>query len=139
MNELKPVLLIEDDQVDVMIVRRAFDELEVANPLICVADGEEALDYLRNNLDEKPCVILLDLNMPTMNGFEFLEILRQDSQLKEIPVIVLTTSGAEQDINKCSELGIDRYMVKPIDYNQFLTAIQAIDQYWTYNQTVTNQ
>ncbi|MDO9236345.1 MAG: response regulator [Aquabacterium sp.] len=88
----KPIFLIEDDQVDTMVVRRALKELHVANRLEHVENGEEALAYLRDPARERPCLILLDLNMPVMNGIEFLQAAKADSELKRMPVVVLTTS-----------------------------------------------
>ena len=87
----KPVILVEDDRVDQMTVRRAFRDLKITNPLIIAANGEEALVYLRDAVNPRPCLILLDLNMPRMNGLEFLAIAKKDEQLKMLPVVVLTT------------------------------------------------
>jgi len=129
MYNSKPVLLVEDDDVDVIAVQRAFKDLEITNQLVNTANGEEALEYLKGENNKKPCVILLDLNMPRMNGFEFLEIVKTDEALKKIPVVVLTTSTAEQDIAKSSELGVAGYMVKSVDYKEFMDTIRTIDLY----------
>ncbi|NQT03422.1 MAG: response regulator [Planctomycetes bacterium] len=129
MYNSKPVLLVEDDDVDVIAVQRAFKDLEITNQLVNTANGEEALEYLKGENNKKPCVILLDLNMPRMNGFEFLEIVKTDEALKKIPVVVLTTSTAEQDIAKSSELGVAGYMVKSVDYKEFMETIRTIDLY----------
>jgi len=129
MYNSKPVLLVEDDDVDVIAVQRAFKDLEITNQLVYTANGEEALEYLKGENNKKPCVILLDLNMPRMNGFEFLEIVKTDEALKKIPVVVLTTSTAEQDIAKSSELGVAGYMVKSVDYKEFMETIRTIDLY----------
>ena len=93
----KPVLLVEDDQVDAMSVIRAFSEIQVTNQLVHVENGEEALDYLRDRANDKPCIILLDLNMPIMNGIEFLRAVKNTETLRLIPVVVLTTSDEPQD------------------------------------------
>jgi len=92
MKSLRTILLVEDDRVDAMTVKRAMKEINITNPLEIARDGEDALAYLRDERNERPCIILLDLNMPKMNGIEFLNILKQDPVLKRIPVIVLTTS-----------------------------------------------
>jgi CheY-like chemotaxis protein len=105
MQSSKPILLVEDDSVDVMTVRRALRDLDVANQLVPAGDGEEALEYLRSQRTAKPCVILLDLNMPKMSGTEFLKIIKEDESLRMIPVVVFTTSSNEQDIARSFELG----------------------------------
>ncbi|OHB80279.1 MAG: two-component system response regulator [Planctomycetes bacterium RBG_16_55_9] len=134
MRSSKPVLLVEDDCVDVMTVQRAFKELKVPNPLVSTGDGEEALHYLRNDAATKPCVILLDLNMPRMSGMEFMRIAKADESLRTIPIIVFTTSNTEQDITASFELGAAGYMVKSVDYNKFIETIQTIDSYWTLSK-----
>ncbi len=95
MRSLKPVLLLEDDNIDAMSVIRAMKDLKVANSLVHVVNGEKALEYLLDSNNVKPCVILLDLNMPRMNGIEFLKVVKTDSELKCIPVVALTTSRAD--------------------------------------------
>jgi len=92
MRGTKPVLLLEDDRVDVLSVSRAFKELKIANPLQVVGNGEEGLRYLHDENNPRPCLILLDLNMPRMNGLEFLKVIKNDEELKKIPVVVLTNS-----------------------------------------------
>jgi len=124
-------LLAEDDIVDAMTVERALGDLEISNQLIHKINGEEALEYLRSDSNEKPCVILMDLNMPKMNGLEFLRLIKADETLKEIPIIVLTTSNEEQDIDESFKLGAAGYMVKPVDYKEFLEKIRVIDSYCT--------
>ncbi|MHC4170953.1 MAG: response regulator [Planctomycetota bacterium] len=138
MRHSKPILLVEDDSVDVMTVKRALKDLEVAGELIPTGDGEEALAYLKDEGNAKPCVILLDLNMPKMNGTEFLKIVKTDESLKKIPVIVLTTSNSEQDIAKSFELGAAGYMVKSVDYKKFVEIIKTIDLYWTLSKLPPN-
>lgn len=130
----KPILLIEDDSVDAMTVRRALRELHVANPLQHVENGEEALTYLRNPGCEPPCLILLDLNMPVMNGIEFLQAVKADHELKRIPVVVLTTSDEQKDKVESFELGVAGYMRKPVEYQQFVETIRTIDAYWTISE-----
>jgi CheY-like chemotaxis protein len=127
---LKPILLVEDDTVDAMAVKRAFNYLHVKNELVHVTNGEEALEYLKNKDNAKPQVILLDLNMPRMNGIEFMKIAKADDNLKNIPVIILTTSKAEQDRVETFNLGIAGYIVKPVDHENFIDVMSKVHQYW---------
>ena len=133
-NLKKPILLVEDDRLDTMIVERALKDLKVTNPLVNGVNGEEALKYLRDEANKKPCVILLDLNMPKMNGIEFLKITKADEVLKKIPVVVLTTSKDEQDIVESFELGVAGYIVKSADYKNFVETVRTINLYWTLSE-----
>jgi CheY-like chemotaxis protein len=130
----KSIMLVEDDQVDAMTVRRALKELHVMNPLQHVENGEEALNFLRNPVHSRPCLILLDLNMPIMGGIEFLQIAKKDEELKGIPVIVLTTSEEQEDKVESFQLGVAGYMRKPVVYPQFVEMIRTIDAYWTISE-----
>jgi CheY-like chemotaxis protein len=130
----KPILLVEDDHVDVMTIRRALKEIEVANSLVTVENGEMALSYLRDASSERPCIIFLDLNMPIMNGLEFLQEAKADPALKAIPVIVLTTSEEQQDKVSSFNLGVAGYMAKPVDYRRFVEMMRSIDLYWTVSE-----
>ncbi len=130
----KSILLVEDDQVDVMTVKRALKEIHVTNPVVNLENGEEALKYLRDPESEKPCIILLDLNMPIMNGIEFLQVAKRDAQLRRIPVVVLTTSEEQQDKVNSFDLGVAGYMAKPVDYRQFVEVMRTIDAYWTISE-----
>jgi len=130
----KPILLVEDDQVDAMTVRRALKELHVLNPLVHVENGEEALGYLRDAENERPCIILLDLNMPIMSGIEFLQHAKSDDRLRRLPVIVLTTSEEQKDKIESFNLGVAGYMRKPVDYRQFVEVMRSIDTYWTLSE-----
>lgn len=130
----KPILLVEDDQVDTMTVKRALKEIHVTNPLIHLENGEEAVHYLRDSEREKPCIILLDLNMPIMNGIEFLQVVKHDDYLRRIPVVVLTTSEEQQDKVNSFNLGVAGYMAKPVDYRQFVEVMRSIDAYWTISE-----
>ncbi len=134
MRNGRAILLVEDDTIDAMTVKRAFKELKVTNPLAHSLNGEEALEYLRQKGNEPPCVILLDLNMPKMNGVEFLKIVKGDLSLKKIPVVVLTTSNEERDIVESFKLGVAGYIIKPVDYRKFVEAIRTIDLYWTLSE-----
>jgi CheY-like chemotaxis protein len=128
------VLLVEDDDVDAMMVRKAVDELEIAGPLTRVTNGEEALAYLRSEGNEKPCLIFLDMNMPRMNGAEFLKVVKADYALRNIPIIVLTTSKEQCDIVGSFDLCVAGYIVKPADYEGFVQALKTIDLYWTLSE-----
>lgn len=134
MNSKKPILLVEDDKVDAMTTERALREIHVTNKLEIAGNGEEALKFLREPQNEMPCIILLDLNMPKMNGIEFLKIAKSDDALKRIPVVVLTTSKADHDKTESFNLGVAGYMVKPVDYHQFVEVIKTIDLYWTLSE-----
>jgi len=134
MNNYYPILLVEDDRVDAMTVKRALKELGVTNKLHIRSNGEEALEYLRNPKYEKPSLILLDLNMPKMNGIEFLKISKSDYALKSIPVVVLTTSKEEQDRVETFNLSVAGYMIKPVDYLQFVETIKTIQRYWVLSE-----
>jgi CheY-like chemotaxis protein len=135
MRNLKPILLVEDDSVDVMMVKRALKDLNVTNLLVQMPNGKEAVEYLTGEGgNEKPCIILLDLNMPKMNGVEFLKVIKADSELKKIPVVVLTTSRDIEDKFKTFELSAAGYIVKPADYKKFVEAMRTIDIYWTLSE-----
>jgi CheY-like chemotaxis protein len=138
MKSSKPILLVEDDSVDVMSVKRAFNDLNIKNQLVTTANGEEALDYLKNSGNTIPCMIFLDLNMPKMNGLEFLRIIKTDGILKQIPVIVLTTSSQEEDIIESYKFSVAGYIVKSVDYTEFAEAMKTINQYWTLSKLPSN-
>ena len=138
MQNSKPILLIEDDNVDVMTVKRALTDLEVSNRLVAIGDGEKAIEYLKTESAEKPCIVLLDLNMPKMDGAEFLKIVKADKTLKKIPVVILTTSNSDRDVIESFELGAAGYMVKSVDYEKFVDTIEAIDRYWTLSKLPSN-
>jgi CheY-like chemotaxis protein len=130
----RSILLVEDDVIDRMTVERALKEIRVTNPMVSVENGEEALAFLRDPANVTPGIILLDLNMPKMNGIEFLKVVKQDEELKRIPVIVLTTSKDEQDRVSSFDLGVAGYMIKPVDYMQFVEVVRAINMYWTLSE-----
>ena len=134
MKSKKPILLVEDDRVDAMTVKRALKELNVINRLDIVSNGEEALEYLKNRENIKPCIVLLDLNMPKMNGIELLKTVKQDNTLKMIPVVVLTTSTQEQDRIESFNHSIAGYMIKPVDYKTFVETMKTIEMYWTLSE-----
>ncbi|MBN2271347.1 MAG: response regulator [Sedimentisphaerales bacterium] len=129
MHNDKPILLVEDDNIDAMTVQRAMKELNVANDLVRTSNGEEALDYLTNSSKEKPCLVLLDLNMPKMNGLELLKIVKADHELAAIPIIVLTTSGEQCDIIESFKFSVAGYMIKSVDYTEFQETMRVINEY----------
>jgi len=139
MRSSKPVLLVEDDRIDTMTVRRAFRDLKLTNPLAHAANGEEALAYLRNEENVRPCVVLLDLNMPRMNGVEFMRVVKLDPVLRKIPIVVLTTSRDDRDIIESYKLSAAGYIIKPVDYKKFVEAIKTVDVYWTISELPEGQ
>ena len=134
MTELKPILLVEDDIVDMMTVKRALRDLNITNDLVHRENGEEALQYLNNESNAKPGIILLDLNMPKMNGIEFLKTIQTDNRLNKIPVVVLTTSKAQNDITESFKYGAAGYVIKYIDYEKSVKTIEAIVLSWINNE-----
>jgi len=134
----KPILLVEDDEVDVMTVKRAARKVNIENPIHHAGNGEEALEYLESCHPDIPSIIIMDINMPRMNGLELLEIIKNDNRFKRIPVIVLTTSKAEQDRYKSFDLSVAGYMVKPMDFNDFIDVMSIIKEYWTMSEYTSN-
>jgi CheY-like chemotaxis protein len=134
MRNLRPILLAEDDSVDAMTVKRAFSELKVCNELVRVVNGEEAIEYLKTHTDKRPCVILLDLNMPKMNGIEFLKVAKADNELRQIPVVMLTTSKEDRDKVETFKFSVAGYIVKPVDYKRFVDAMKVLNLYWTLSE-----
>jgi CheY-like chemotaxis protein len=131
------ILLVEDDTVDVMNVKRAFKKYKITNPLYVAQNGIEALEMLRDRDGQSPRVpesrrlILLDLNMPKMNGLEFLKEIRQDENLKRTPVIVLTTSDEDKDRIEAYNLNVAGYILKPVTFGNFAEVMVALNKYWT--------
>ena len=134
MRNSRPILLVEDDRVDAMMVKRAFKDLNITNLLVHTPNGKEAFEYLTGEGNERPCIILLDLNMPRMNGIELLKIIKADDELKKIPVVVLTTSEDTQDKVETFGLSVAGYIVKPADYKKFVEAMRTVDIYWTLSE-----
>lgn len=128
------ILLVEDEPADAHLVRSALKENKVLCNMSVVQDGVEALAYLRREGQYQdavlPDLILLDLNMPRMNGREFLSVVKADEELKTIPVVVLTTSDVERDVVASYKLGAAGYITKPVDMDQFIDAIRQLDNYW---------
>lgn len=124
------ILLVEDSPADVRLTQEALKEAKVSNALHVVTDGEQALRYLRDPGSPRPSLILLDLNLPKKDGREVLEEVKNDPELAMIPVCVLTTSKAEEDILRSYELHANCYITKPIDYQQFLQVVSSIREFW---------
>ena len=133
-SNMVTVLLVDDDKVDAMAVRRSFRELKIANPIVEAHDGIVALEHLRGqNGHEKlpsPCLVLLDLNMPRMDGIEFLTELRNDPQLRSTLVFVMTTSSAEEDRTRAYDRNVAGYVLKHRPGQSFLKAISILEHYW---------
>jgi CheY-like chemotaxis protein len=126
------ILLVEDDQVDVMNVKRAFEKNRIANPLFVAHDGQEALEKLRGDgIPRERRLVLLDLNMPRMNGIEFLRELRGDPALQHLPVVVLTTSNDERDKIEAYNFNVAGYLLKPVTFVNFVEVMAALNKYWT--------
>lgn len=136
MNSNKPVLLIEDDQIDRMTIERSFRNLNIKNLLKTAINGQEGLRILHES-KEAPCLIILDINMPKMNGIEFLQIIKNNEEYKKIPVVVLTTSNDENDKEICYSCGVAGYIIKPIDYREFQEVIRTLNNYWSINQFIS--
>jgi CheY-like chemotaxis protein len=134
MNAFCPILLVEDDVVDVMSVRRALQQLNSSHALQVAGNGEEALALLRATPPVVPGLILLDINMPRMSGLDFLKAIKADDKLRRIPAVVLTTSKEEKDRLESFNLSAAGYMVKPIDYAGFVEVMRTIEQYWNTSE-----
>ncbi|NMH88723.1 response regulator [Flavivirga algicola] len=133
-NNLK-VLLIEDDMIEVMKFNRVVTSLDLKCNTVEANNGEEALNILEKK-DELPDIILLDLNMPKINGMEFLSILKEDKSLQHIPAIILTTSNNRKDLLECYKLGIAGYILKPLKYEDYVTKIKKLLAYWSINELI---
>jgi CheY-like chemotaxis protein len=128
------VLLVEDDPGDVLMTREAFEDNKVANRLAVVSDGVSAMEYLRKEGEyadvPTPDLILLDLNLPRMDGREVLQALKGDDDLRRIPVVVLTTSEAEEDVLRSYSLHANAYVTKPVDFDRFIDVVRQIDEFF---------
>ena len=134
---LQPILLVEDSPEDYEAARRAFTKSRIRNPLIRVENGTEALDFLfhRGSYSApesapRPAVVLLDLNLPGINGFDVLKEIKNSNDLRQIPVIMLTTSDAPSDVTRCYAAGANTYIKKPVSLHAFVDAVQRLHQYW---------
>jgi len=137
MNQIHSILLAEDNPLDTELTLAALSEHNLANEVVVVTDGAEALDYLYNRgrfklrANGNPAVVLLDLKMPKVDGLEVLRIVKSDENLKNIPVVMLTSSREEQDLVRSYNLGVNSYVVKPVDFQAFMMAVKQIGVYWT--------
>jgi CheY-like chemotaxis protein len=136
MSDFKGILLVEDDPKDVELTLSGLAEYNLANEVVVAQDGEEALDFLfrrgqhQNRPNRNPALILLDLKLPKVSGFEVLEAICAEEKLKVIPVVVLTSSKQERDLVKSYKLGVNAYVVKPVDFHQFVNAVKELGAFW---------
>jgi len=136
MSNLGRILLVEDDPKDVELTMTALEDYKLANEVVVARDGEEALDYLyrRGNFatrsTDNPAVLLLDLKLPKVDGLEVLQQIKSDAKLKLIPVVVLTSSHEEKDMIASYKLGVNAYVVKPVDFHEFVNAIKELGIFW---------
>ena len=135
MNNMLKVLLIEDDAIEVMKLNRVISTLKLNHQIIEANNGEEALEILQQK-DALPDIILLDLNMPKINGIEFLGILKNDDTLKYIPTIILTTSNNQKDLLECYKIGVAGYILKPLKYEDYVSKIESLLAYWSINELI---
>ncbi|WP_111930893.1 response regulator [Paraburkholderia bryophila] len=133
---LRPILLVEDNPNDVELTLIALEKTRLANPVVSLRDGEEALQYLRregqwaDRAEENPAVILLDKKLPKIDGHEVLKAVRGDDNLKRIPVVMLTSSREESDLLRSYDLGVNAYVVKPVAFDDFMAAINDLGMFW---------
>jgi CheY-like chemotaxis protein len=136
MNKLGRILMVEDDPKDVELSLTALEEYNLANEVVVTRDGKEALDYLycredfNTRSNDNPAVILLDLKLPKIDGLEVLQQIKSDERLKMIPVVVLTSSHEEKDMMRSYTLGVNAYVVKPVDFHEFVNAIKELGVFW---------
>jgi CheY-like chemotaxis protein len=136
MSILGRILMVEDDPKDVELTLTALDEYKLANEVVVTRDGEEALDYLycrgnfRTRSSDNPAVLLLDLKLPKLDGLEVLQQIKSDENLKMIPVVVLTSSHEEKDVVASYKLGVNAYVVKPVDFHEFVNAVKELGVFW---------
>ena len=136
MNELGRILIVEDDPKDVELTLTALEEYNLANEVVITRDGEEALDYLycrgkfTTRTNDNPAVLLLDLKLPKVDGLEVLQQIKSDEKLRMIPVVVLTSSREERDMVASYKLGVNAYVVKPVDFHEFVNAIKELGIFW---------
>jgi CheY-like chemotaxis protein len=135
-NELRRILIVEDDPRDVELTLMALEDYKLANQVVVTRDGQEALDYLycrgqfQTRSDGNPAVVMLDLKLPKVDGLEVLKQVRSDEHLKMIPVVVLTSSHEETDMMRSYKLGVNAYVVKPVDFHEFVNAVKELGVFW---------
>jgi len=136
MGTLNHILLAEDDPKDVRLTITALDEYNLANEVVVVNDGAEALDFLycrgkyQSRVAANPAVVLLDIKMPKVDGVEVLRTIKNDPQLKNIPVVILTSSREEKDLAECYRLGVNAFVVKPVNFAEFVEAVKSLGVFW---------
>jgi CheY-like chemotaxis protein len=136
MNRLGRILIVEDDPRDLELTLGALEDYHLANEVVAARDGKQALDYLYCRAEfearpsDNPAVILLDLKLPKVDGLEVLQQIRSDEQLKMIPVVVLTSSHEEKDVMRSYRLGVNAYVVKPVDFHEFINAVKELGVFW---------
>ena len=136
MSAIRTILLVEDSPADAEMAIDALREANLANPIVHVEDGVEAMEYLlrqgrfAGRSDEEPAVLLLDIKMPRMDGLEVLQRVRSDARLRRIPVVILSSSREESDLARSWDLGVNAYVVKPVDVDQFFGAVKTLGQFW---------
>jgi CheY-like chemotaxis protein len=136
MNGLRRILMVEDDARDVELSLTALEQYNLANEVVVVSDGEEALDYLyqrgqfMGRANGNPAVLLLDLKLPKVDGLEVLQQIKTDDRLKMIPVVVLTSSREQRDMVASYQLGVNAYVVKPVDFHEFVNAVKELGIFW---------
>jgi CheY-like chemotaxis protein len=143
MTEIPSILYAEDNENDIELTLAAFKECNLQNRVDVVGDGQEVLDYLRyegkyqNRKKEKPVVILLDIKMPKMDGIQALRVIKSDPELKTIPVVMLTSSSMETDLMESYNLGVNAYVIKPVNFNEMIEAVKKIGSFWALlNKTI---
>ena len=136
MSTMGRILIVEDDPRDVELTLAALEEYNLTNEVVVTRDGQEALDYLycrgqfNTRSDENPAVMLLDLKLPKIDGLEVLQQIKSDEHLKMIPVVVLTSSHEEKDMMRSYKLGVNAYVVKPVDFHEFVNAVKELGMFW---------
>ena len=131
-NAHRPILLIEDNPMDIDLTQRAFAARHLSNPIVVLRDGQEALDYFADWTEEDPLplVILLDLKLPKVHGLDVLRAIKDNAAFQKLPVVVLTSSKEDVDINNAYQLGANSYIIKPVDFDKFMEVANQIEIYW---------
>jgi len=133
MNEIQ-ILLVEDNEGDIVLTLEALKEMKVKNTVTVVKDGVEAIEFLKNQIQAVDCtmpnLILLDINMPKLNGIEVLEFIKKDEKFRKIPVVMLTTSSSQADISACYDKYANCFITKPLDFGKFMDVVEAIESFW---------
>lgn len=131
MRNSKPILLIEDDRLNAMTVRRALEELGAENPLINAADGEQALEHLRNQDNEPPCLVIVNVDTPKTNGMGFLQTVKTEELLENVPIVAISDSDRQRCIDEILRLGVVKYIAMPGDYAKLVEALGKVEHLWS--------